>query len=174
MMIEYWLQNWLTFWPDGRSFRILSELGVVFGTDRGPVRNSNQDRVVVIRLNSATPESSFICAIVCDGMGGMKHGDVCASIGIASFVDRVIQLAELGPHESMLKDAIRFANESVHRFAKGSGGTTLSAVLISGNSRAWWANVGDSRVYGLANNRKGEMVRLTVDDTLEEAFGGHG
>jgi len=68
--------------------------------------------------------------------------------------------------------AISYANDKVFEFAGGKGGSTLSAVLIDQDLRPFVVNLGDSRVYAFGGGAKVE--RLTRDDSLAEAVGGHG
>jgi hypothetical protein len=66
------------------------------------------------------------------------------------------------------------ANMAVYSLAQGRGGATLSAVFISSNSAPVSLNIGDSRIYGRSNSSTEPIIRLTVDDNLEEAVGGSG
>lgn len=76
------------------------------------------------------------------------------------------------PCPAKIYQAVSAANESVFRFAGGKGGATLSAVVLGGGGAAFVAHVGDSRVYSFGPNMRVE--RLTKDDSLAEAVGGHG
>ncbi|WP_162918511.1 PP2C family protein-serine/threonine phosphatase [Taklimakanibacter deserti] len=169
------MTNWLAYWPEGRAFRVIPEIGIAFGTDKGPSRDNNQDRAVVIKVSGQTRESSLLCAVVCDGMGGMRDGAACASIAIGAFVAEMARASEILDQISLLEAALHSANESVHHFARGGGGTTLSALLVTPSGRGYWLNVGDSRVYGLFKDGKDfELRKITTDDNMQEAFGGRG
>ena len=50
----------------------------------------------------------------------------------------------------------------------------MAAIAIQTNHEPVLAYVGDSRIYGLRQGERTEVVRLTVDDSLEDAFGGRG
>ena len=71
-----------------------------------------------------------------------------------------------------LEAAARAADDSVFAFARGSGGSTLSAVVVERTGEAHTVNVGDSRSYSFSRGKSTD--RLTVDDSLAEAVGGHG
>jgi len=115
-------------------------------------------------------------------MGGMRDGAACATIAIASFVTRLISQSEgqewsIGSSPvSFLQNAVVAANDAVFNFAGGSGGTTLSAILMSSTGGLYWTNVGDSRVYAFRVDAQGrpELLKITTDDNLEDAFGGKG
>ena len=72
-----------------------------------------------------------------------------------------------------LTDATHHANKAVHDYALGKGGATLSAVVIQKRGAAHYVNVGDSKIY-TATRSSPNLNRLTIDDTLKEAFGGQG
>lgn len=180
--LETWLRNWLSNWPEGRAFRVVSEVGATIGTDRGPVRTDNQDRAIIMRMLAPDRNQSYVCAVVCDGMGGMRDGAACATIAIASFVSGLIAQSEgvdlsvSAAPISLLQTAVMAANGAVFDFARGNGGTTLSALLIASSGNAYWTNIGDSRVYASRSDVEATpaLHKITTDDNLEDAFGGKG
>jgi serine/threonine protein phosphatase PrpC len=95
-------------------------------------------------------------------MGGMRDGALCAAIAISSFFTSCIRLRDL-PLDQRLIAAVRKANEIIFDLFRGQGGATLSAVLRDAAGNALGVNVGDSRIYVVANT---EIRQLTVDDTL--------
>ena len=142
-------------------------------SDVGLIRSENQDRAVAVQVAKLRPGSpSFTCLAVSDGMGGMFAGEACAIITLSSFVSGLLSAHRLSAIER-LQAAARAANSAVYAFAQGKGGATLSAVLVEETGRSWHVNVGDSRVYIVSEARQ-KLDRVTVDDTLQEAFGGHG
>ncbi|WP_165419158.1 PP2C family protein-serine/threonine phosphatase [Rhizobium ruizarguesonis] len=136
-------------------------------TDVGSSRAENQDRVAVLRVSSKV--TSFWCACLCDGMGGLENGGQAASLGLATFFSSLIANRRLSPEERLYV-AIRSANETVAAAVPG-GGSTLSAVCLEGGAMVT-ANVGDSRIFRMKRN--GKLERLTTDDTMEEAYGSEG
>jgi len=105
-------------------------------------------------------------------MGGMAKGGECATLTIAALFASLIRSND--PRiDNKLKQATLHANMAVHKFANGNGGATLSALLIEGTGEACLANVGDSRIYAIPQGEP-HLRRVTVDDTLEDAFGGQG
>lgn len=101
-------------------------------------------------------------------MGGMAGGATAASEAIGAFI-AVVALTE-GSLEIVLDRAIRAANAAVHHRFKGEGGTTLTAV-VSNDREAWYAHVGDSRLY---DHGPEGLCLLTQDDTISGAIQAHG
>ena len=51
-------------------------------TDRGVVREQNQDTYGIKRLSDGR-----IAAVVCDGMGGARAGNIASAMAVESFLD---------------------------------------------------------------------------------------
>ena len=135
-------------------------------TDAGCVRKQNQDAFKIQRLDRNT-----LLAVVCDGMGGAKSGNIASSLAIDVFVEEVRRcwVASMDSErvDQMLKSAVKLANftvyEQSHQIEEFDGmGTTLVAVLIRGK-KATVVNVGDSRAYGINGNG---IRQLTNDHSL--------
>jgi PPM family protein phosphatase len=155
-----------------RHVRSLIDPPIIMATELGK-RTENQDRVAVMRMRSASrPNHSAIAVAISDGMGGMQDGGTCASLTVAAFFEALQKFRTL-PAPDRLHQATLLANETVHGFAKGRGGATLSAVVVEPSEAPFLVNVGDSRVYGDLMPSKGRRTldRLTTDDSLAEAFG---
>ena len=117
-------------------------------TDIGTRKKTNQDSMIV--MQAATDRGQVLLASVCDGMGGLAKGEV-ASAAMAHALERwftqeLPSLLEEGLQEARLWDQWI--------------GTTCVALLIVG-SEYYILNVGDSRVYLLADN----IYQLTKDQT---------
>lgn len=119
-------------------------------TDLGLVRKQNQDDYRITDLG----EKSLL-AVVCDGMGGAKSGNVASKLASDVFSSEVERsfAAELTPEqaETVLREACALANRAVYEHSQLSEdfsgmGTTLVAILIK-DDFAVAVNVGDSRVY---------------------------
>lgn len=141
----------------------------------GLIRDENQDRVAAMRVHTTSASGhSFVVIALADGMGGMQDGAKCASITLAAFFNSLIRLRQDTPKDR-LKFSAEAANLAVNEYSHGRGGATLSALLIGADQMCLTLNVGDSRIYAtVPENGKEKVVRLTVDDSLEEAVGGHG
>lgn len=137
-------------------------------TDPGLVRTQNQDYYLLQKLGNHD-----LLAVVCDGMGGARSGNIASRLAAEIFTKEVKQ----GYHPNMTQDqadyllrtAISIANTAVYENGqlnpdmKGMG-TTLVAVLVV-SMRAYFANVGDSRGYLM--NPQG-IQRVTLDHSLVE------
>jgi serine/threonine protein phosphatase PrpC len=139
---------------------------VAIATDVGSERDENQDRVVVLRSNDPDGPDHLL-AIVCDGMGGMRDGRLCASIAASGFIVAFLR-PQIGSLKERLIHAAEGANLAIHRRYGGKGGATLSALCISSSGEACGVNVGDSRIYGSISGR---IRALSVDDTIAGQIG---
>lgn len=166
------IASWLSRPGPDRALNPCFELPIVLGTDIGLQRSENQDRVGALRIGGkAAGGRTLIAAAVVDGMGGMRDGGACATLALSSFF-YALTLYRSYDLRRRAAAAISHANNEVFKFAAGKGGATLSAVLVDHDLRPLIVNLGDSRIYAFGGGRKVE--RLTRDDSLAEAVGGHG
>jgi PPM family protein phosphatase len=162
------INDWIDSTLLQRSQQQILNHKAVLSTDVGLIRKENQDRVAALQVS--TGSNPFVCIALSDGMGGMKDGGPCATTTLAAFFDSLIENSKL-TGAAKLEVAVRVANDEVFRNWQGKGGATLSAVLIEANQLFHVANVGDSRIYVV--DKEWETIRrVTVDDSLKEAFGG--
>lgn len=140
--------------PPGQNFS--------FATHHGKVRKDNQDTAIVLVGRRMDGKSPFLAAILCDGMGGLEHGDEAADLAAAAVGAVIASDDRLGVTQRMDK-AIRTANAVVFKEFRGRAGTVLVAVLIE-DQQAVIGWVGDARVYGLAPGHAPKL--LTHDDTV--------
>ena len=118
-------------------------------TDRGKLRRTNQDNYVI-----ASNASGDVFAIVCDGIGGGKGGDVASRLAVSHF-SMAFSLADSFENETEVRRwlslEIPAANTEIYETGihtpglKGMG-TTMTGVLISRAGR-FVLNIGDSRTY---------------------------
>lgn len=138
-------------------------------TDRGCVRPENQDSFAVKRLQDANG-GELIAAVVCDGMGGARAGNVASRLGVDRFIESIAeQLTDFSEGNSVLPLAADEANRLVYEKANSDPecagmGTTLVACLSNGKE-ALVANVGDSRCYLI---RSDGIRQITKDHSLVE------
>ncbi len=140
-------------------------------SDTGQKRPHNED--------SAVTDTSLGIAIVADGMGGYKAGEVASAIAAQLILDEVgagvgsvksgevDQASGLSKASVLLRDAITHANSEVYRTAQAvpqcqGMGTTVVVVLYHGD-KVSIGHVGDSRVYRL---RGDEFMQVTRDHSL--------
>ena len=143
-------------------------LGAAVATDTGLVRNENQDRVALARGRNRAGQA-FAIAAIADGIGGMKEGASCASNALAELFASTFRNAQRGElPEICLEGAVRDANDLVHSQSRLNGGTTLVALLLVEGHGAYWASVGDSRLYRASG---AELIQLSKDDTIAGQLG---
>jgi len=94
--------------------------------------------------------------IVCDGVGGSKHGDVASKVVVKSIVEQYQRFKGTVTKEVILQfiknaalslDQMAFADKDFEGMA-----TTLAMLYIKKN-KAILAHVGDSRVFYIRNNK---------------------
>lgn len=136
-------------------------------TTPGLVRKENQDCAIVVTARyGETPDRDFDIAVVCDGLGGMKHGREAALLGLSSFVSKILRTSRV-PAVDRVRRAIDHANLEIFNVLRGGGGTTLSAVVIFRSGLTIVGHAGDSRVYAVSAD---ELRQLSQDDTLGAAL----
>lgn len=141
-----------------------------YKTDIGKVRTNNEDNLLV--------EPKLGLAIVADGMGGHKSGEIASKLAVQVTKEKYESLhyAKLKPspynkefslETNQLLFAAQLANKVVYEAAisgsetKGMG-TTLSAILLNKNKISF-VHVGDSRIYLFKNNK---LKQITEDHSL--------
>ena len=130
-------------------------------THVGKVRHNNEDSLIVIEPKTF---------VVADGMGGAQAGEVASQMLVETVKNF---LSETPPpyNEKILSRAIRLANDKILKRARGNEnyqgmGTTATILYLDGN-RAYFAHVGDSRLYRLRNNF---LEQITVDHSYVETL----
>ena len=133
-------------------------------TNRLGNRGSNQDRCA-IRLGE-----DRVLLVVADGMGGHARGDLAAQTTVDT-LSRLFrdQDGPIPDPRAFLDRALARAHEQVVRVGQAQQPpieprTTCVACLVQGHS-AWWAHVGDSRLYLL---RDGQRLLRTRDHAFVE------
>jgi PPM family protein phosphatase len=129
-------------------------LETVFKTDKGKVRSHNEDSGAIFIKNNQS-----ILAVVADGMGGHRAGDVASAMTVSFLKEKWELMDKLStPHEAekWLETAILGANQKILDYAKDHPeckgmGTTLVVALCT-EQYIIIAHIGDSRVYLLNEN----------------------
>jgi protein phosphatase len=143
-------------------------------TDVGRVRARNEDATHV--------DAAGRFALLADGMGGHKAGDVASAMAIdivraeleagAPALDAFAEAAtprNRGRVHRLVERAVRFANAAIRERGrlepdKRGMGTTLEVVVVLG-AELIVAHVGDSRTYLV---RDGGIAQLTEDHTVAQ------
>ncbi len=125
-------------------------------SETGAVRAINQDSFFIGKL------SRGYLAIVADGMGGHKTGEVASQKAVEIIKKELEHNCKHPP--TAIARAVQTANIDIYDFAIDSSehkgmGTTMTALYID-DQNAFVAQVGDSRAYLI---RKDEILQLTND-----------
>ena len=153
---------------------------IAFGrTDKGIVRKDNQDHFQIEELES----DQLLIAVLCDGMGGAKAGNVASKLATETFIRSLsAEPGALSDDElagDAMTDAMMAANRVIYEMAKTQKsykgmGTTLVGALLCKKKSGWKAaiiNVGDSRAYLISD---GQLRQITRDHSLVEDMIGRG
>lgn len=147
---------------------------------QGP-RKANQDRVAY----SYSRDS--LCMVIADGMGGHLHGEVAAQIATQFIIESFQKQAQprLEEPSKFLLDTIMHAHLAIIDYANvrtliETPRTTCVACVVQ-DGLAYWAHVGDSRLYVMRDGRvEGQTrdhsrVQMLVDSgrIREEAVAAH-
>lgn len=140
-------------------------------TDIGRIRDHNEDAIAI--------DDSIALAILADGMGGHRGGEMASAITVSTIKDIVAEKVKLlsseknnngaiySPESLLIQDAITQANTKVHESAEDNpqyrGMGTTVVVIMFYNNQFTVAHVGDSRLYRLRN---GELKQITRDHSL--------
>ena len=149
---------------------VSGSINVVRITDRGKVRDHNEDAVA--------SDLSIGLLVLADGMGGYKAGEVASEMAVLLIAAEITQAmqdefhmelekSDLIPELNMLKSAVEQANAAIYQVSQDEPqctgmGTTLVAGIFTDNQLVV-GHIGDSRMYRL---RAGELIQLTEDHSL--------
>jgi serine/threonine protein phosphatase PrpC len=132
----------------------------IFQDSRKGARKVNQDRIAY------TYGRDTLLLVVADGMGGHAGGEIAAQICVRLFIERFQQEAK-----PVLKHPVQFLQDSMQRAHAALGSyaaqfsmletprTTCVACIVQAG-QAYWAHVGDSRLYLY---RQGGLIGQTKD-----------
>ena len=139
----------------------------VLRTDVGRVRSENQDfGTVTTPQDESAAHLGGRLLIVADGMGGHRGGATASRL--AAETVKSLYLGSASDDIALaLRDALTSANTRIFKEAQSNAdlrgmGTTTSALAVRGN-QAWFAHVGDSRIYLV---RGDSITQLTDDHSL--------
>lgn len=149
-----------------------AHLNIAAGTHPGLTGKKNEDRYSVSAfLTGPNSDIPAVLAVLCDGIGGHRAGEVAAHMGVSMITESVVA-SEGSQPLSILEEAIKRASHAIYEASlsdqgrKGMGATCACAWVI--DDRLYTANLGDSRIYLL---REEHILQLTTDHTwLQEAF----
>jgi PPM family protein phosphatase len=153
----------------------------IFQESRKGARKANQDRVTYAYTRDA------LLMVVADGMGGHLHGEVASQIAVQLLSEAFQREAKmkLADPLAFLQKSMNDAHFALGDYAKARGlaespRTTCVACVVQ-DANAYWAHVGDSRLYLIRENRvhlrtkDHSRVQMLVDQgrIREEAVAAH-
>lgn len=135
-------------------------------THVGMVRSSNQD---FYAAGDLTSEVSW--AVVCDGMGGAKGGNIASESAVRVISEKLKSGFHIGMNDNSVKNllisSVEAANMTIYSMAQGneelSGMGTTVVLVIRNFDTLYIANVGDSRVYIASDSG---IVQATMDHSV--------
>jgi serine/threonine protein phosphatase PrpC len=123
-------------------------------------RDEQQDRVDII----ASPDGEGYLIVVADGMGGY-HGGALAAQAVIDSAKHFFEMASLTDPLASLRKLCAEAHHAVvdvDRQATQPPGSTCVLLHLSGDE-AYWAHIGDSRLYHF---RDGRLLTRTLDHSM--------
>ncbi len=151
----------------------------VFGiSDVGRKRQLNEDNF------SVWQSDNVLIAVVADGMGGARAGEVASRLACKKFIDTIlpeIQKIHASTPEAKAELALEVnraiaigceaSNREIFEHSNSDNslsgmGTTIAGCVIIGQM-LWAFHVGDSRVYHISKNK---AEQLTVDHSFVQAL----
>jgi len=141
-----------------------------YHTDVGIKKKTNQDGLLL--KTAKTPKGHVGLFVICDGMGGLSHGELASSTVIRGMSDwfdtKMPELVASDQFEEdifpALETCVFTLNEKLITYSEESNvklGTTLLALIVFA-SKYYLVHVGDSRAYRITTT----LTQLTMDQTL--------
>lgn len=136
-------------------------------TDKGAVRDNNEDAYLInkaVYTNSQTEgdmKAPFITAVA-DGVGGEAAGEVASRLAL-ELLSSVRFSKKTDMSAKLMNIHGKLRRYGKHHEAAENMQTTLCALAVDEDERAYIVNVGDSRMYRL---RGGNIRQLSTDQSL--------
>jgi serine/threonine protein phosphatase PrpC len=149
-----------------------SHLRIEASSHPGMTGKQNEDRYGVTAFKTGDRgKKPAVLAVLCDGIGGHRAGEVAAEMGVTIITETVAGGDERHPIKT-LTEAIKQASAAIYAASHadqgraGMGATCACAWVIG--DKLFTANLGDSRIYLL---RESHLIQLSTDHTwVQEAL----
>lgn len=139
-------------------------------TDVGISKKINQD-AFCLKI-AKTPNANIAFAVLCDGMGGLKFGELASALVVNAFSrwfeNEFPQMLKKGINLEAVKtrwnEIALEQGRKILEYGQSEGislGTTLTAILLI-NNQYIFIQVGDSRIYCLGQ----QIQQITKDQTV--------
>ncbi len=149
-----------------------THLPVAALTHPGMKGKNNEDRFGVSAFRiKAQPGVPILLAVLSDGIGGNRAGEVASELAV-NIISQQVSESDGGNPQAILEEAIHFASDQIYQQAQEhleqhGMGATCACAWISGD-RLYTATVGDSRIYLM---RADTIQQLSIDHTwVQEAL----
>jgi protein phosphatase len=133
---------------------------------------NNEDRFAVSAFQVSTADPTPVTlAIVADGVGGHRAGEVAAELAVEIISQQVAESDARNPVKILTNAIIKIGeiirDQAEEQDGQKGMGSTCACVWIIGD-RLYTASVGDSRIYLI---REGRIQQITTDHTwVQEAI----
>lgn len=141
-----------------------------YHTDIGIKKLTNQDSILL--QESQCGGEDILLAVLCDGMGGLKKGELASATVVCAFADWFRQQYAYGQAfwdpgriQEQWEEIIYDCNRRMIDYGVREGvqiGTTLTAVMIRRSGSYLVSHIGDTRAYYVSD----KLEQLTEDHTL--------
>ncbi|MFT3824811.1 MAG: protein phosphatase 2C domain-containing protein [Chitinophagaceae bacterium] len=133
-------------------------------SEKGPVRDNNEDYLLI---DYPEKHTATVFAILADGMGGHNAGEVASNIACIAARNYIAEHYNQHNVPAMLEAMMQHVQSTIlytatRQTAYEGMGTTATALFIRHNT-AYYAHIGDSRLYLLRNHK---LLQCTNDDSL--------
>jgi protein phosphatase len=140
-------------------------------TDPGSQGRPNEDSYEVVSFTiSEDDETPVLIAVVADGIGGHKAGEIASKVAVATIISAIADSDGSDPIW-ILKSALLEANHAIiaevgdDNSRKGMGSTVVCALVI--DQSLYIATLGDSRIYLIRDTM---VQQMNIDHTwVQEA-----
>ena len=136
-------------------------------SDKGAVRDNNEDayllnRTVFSETQSECDVKAPFIAAVADGVGGEASGEIASRMAL-KLLSAVRFSKRVDMHTKVMTIHSKLKKYGAVHDASSNMQTTLCALAVDENERAYIVNVGDSRIYRC---REGSIRQLSRDQSL--------
>ena len=149
-----------------------SLLPVIALSHPGMKGKNNEDRYGVSAYQTETnPPASILLAVLSDGSGGHRAGEVASEMAV-DVISQFVAESDGSDPAAIMRDAIHLASDTIHQQSQENNeqhgmGATVACAWIA-EDRLYTATVGDSRIYLM---RSDQILQLSVDHTwIQEAL----
>lgn len=142
-----------------------------FNTNVGIKKSINQDSLLIKKASTSAGE--IILIAVCDGMGGLKKGELASATVVRTFSEwfenelpNMLGNFSFDMIKASWDKLLRQQNDKLMNYGNDNQtqlGTTISMMLIMENGQYMIAHVGDTRVYCIDSNG---ITQITEDHTV--------